>query len=390
MKAKQLKPGVYWVGAIDWNVRDFHGYGTPNGTTYNAYLVVDEKIVLVDTVKKGFSSEMLARIADVIDPAKIDVIVTNHVEMDHSGSLPDVLKVAPHAQILVSPTGETGLKAHFHQDWNLKVVRTGETFSLGKRNLTFVQVPFVHWPDSMVTYIPEEKILLPNDAFGQHYTSPSLFDDENPYCIIEREAAKYYANIVLPFGNQVGKALDALQGLEIDMIAPSHGVIWRKYLKEIKENYVRWSTQVNREEAVVVYDTMWGSTESMARTILAAFDSQGIPARLRSLKHSANSDIMTDVLSARYIALGSPILNAELFPSVAGFFTYMKGLKPIRKVGMVFGSCGWNAGALQAIESGLKPLEWQFPVPVQSLRWVPTQLQLDNVVEAMKPIFALR
>ena len=267
MEKVELKPGIYWVGGIDWTIRNFHGYTTNRGTTYNAYLIVDEKIALVDTVKHYLFDEMLDRIREIIDPTKIDYIISNHVEMDHSGSLEKMLKQAPNAEILTSPQGEKGLRRHYKKDWNFRVVKTGDVLELGKRTLHFVQIPMVHWPDSMVTYIPEEKLLLPNDAFGQHLATPERFDDELEWGILREEASKYYANIVLPYGDQVKKALDALGGLDIDMIAPSHGIIWRMHIPNILAEYQKWCTHQTEKRAVIIYDTMWGSTEKMLSLI---------------------------------------------------------------------------------------------------------------------------
>jgi flavorubredoxin len=223
MEKVEIKPGIYWVGGIDWDIRNFHGYTTNRGTTYNAYLIIDEKVVLVDTVKHYLFDEMLARIREIIDPAKIDIIVSNHVEMDHSGSLPRMLEVAPNAKLVTSVNGEKGLKRHYKRDWDMQVVKSGESMSIGKRTLTFVHVPMVHWPDSMVTYIPEEKLLLPNDAFGQHIATPERFDDQVCWDILREEAAKYYANIVMPYGDQVKKALDEHREANVDLCTRSDG-----------------------------------------------------------------------------------------------------------------------------------------------------------------------
>lgn len=225
MKPVEIKPEIFWVGGIDWNLRNFHGYLTPRGSTYNAYLIVDEKIVLVDTVKHYLFEEMLSRIKEVVDPSRIDYIVSNHVEMDHSGSLTKILKIASEAKVITSPHGEKGLSRHFKEEWDFKVVKSGDSLSVGKRTLQFFLTPMVHWPDSMATYVPEEKLLLPNDAFGQHIATAKRFDDQLGWDIVYEEAAKYYANIVLPHGEQVKKALETLSALNIEMIAPSHGVI---------------------------------------------------------------------------------------------------------------------------------------------------------------------
>jgi flavorubredoxin len=239
----ELKPGIYWVGGIDWDIREFHGYLTQRGTTYNAYLIIDEKIVLVDTVKHYLFDEMLARIKEIVNPAKIDYIISNHVEMDHSGSLPKMLEHAPNAKIVTSTKGEGGLSRHYKKDWDFQVVKSGDTLNIGKRTLHFVHTPMVHWPDNMVTYIPEDKLLLSNDSFGQHIASSERFDDDLCWDILREEASKYFANIVLPYGDQVKGALEVVGGLDIDMIGPSHGIIWRSHIPKLIEEFAH--TQVN-------------------------------------------------------------------------------------------------------------------------------------------------
>ncbi len=384
MKPVEFKKDVYWVGGIDWKLRDFHGYRTQRGSTYNSYLIKDEKIVLVDTVKHYLYDEMLARIREIVDPAKIDYVVSNHVEMDHSGCLPRIMQLAKNAVLLTSPNGEKGLRRHFKQEWNFKVVKTGETINIGKRNLQFVQVPMVHWPDSMVTYVPEDKLLLPNDAFGQHIASAERFDDQLGFDVIKEEAAKYYANIVLPYGAQVSKALAAVGGLEIEMIAPSHGLIWRKHIPEIISLYQKWAANECEQKAVIVYDTMWGSTEKMAYRLGDVFEEKGIPFKLLSLKENHISDIMTAVLTARYICVGSPTLNSGMLPTVAAFLTYLKGLAPKSRVGIAFGSYGWGARVVGEIEDILKSLGFDVPLTDLRIQYVPDEKELGDFASKIR------
>jgi flavorubredoxin len=354
MQAVRIKDNVYWVGGIDWNLRSFHGYLTQRGSTYNAYLIIDEKITLVDTVKHYLCDEMLARIASVADPAKIDVIVTNHVEMDHSGSLPKIMQVAKNAKIYCSPNSEKGLKLHYGPDLTCTVVKTGDTLKLGKHSLAFVLTPMVHWPDNMVSYCPEEKLLFSNDGFGQHIASSERFDDEYPLDIILEEAKKYYANIVLPYGAQVQKALETVGGLPLEIIAPSHGLIWRKSIPAIIAEYKKWSANETVHKAVIVYDTMWNSTAKIARAVADAFAERSIPATLLHLSHTHISDIMTHLADARYICVGSPTLNNGIMPTVAAFLTYLKGLAPKKRVGLAFGSYGWGGQSVGLVEETLK------------------------------------
>jgi flavorubredoxin len=386
MVKTEIKPGIYWVGAIDWDIRNFHGYLTQRGTTYNAYLIVDEKIVLVDTVKHYLFNEMLERIREIVDPSKIDYIVSNHVEMDHSGSLPMMLEHARNAEIITSDKGERGLRRHFKQEWNFKVVKSGESLTIGKRALTFVHVPMVHWPDSMVTYIPEEKLLIPNDAFGQHIASTQRYDDEIGWDILKEEAGKYYGNIVMLFGDKVKKALEAVGGLEIDMIAPSHGVIWRSFIPEILEQYARWANYDADEKAVIVYDSMWGSTEKMAHKLKEGLQEAGIEVSIRNLKNNHISDVMTDVLFSKLVLVGSPTLNNGMLPSMGSFLVYLKGLRPRNRIGFAFGSFGWGGQAVGEIEKYFQDLKWEVPVEGMKIKYVPDDLELDNVKEVGKKI----
>ena len=379
LKKVEIKPDIYWVGGIDWDIRNFHGYSTNRGTTYNSYLIIDKKITLVDTVKHYLFDEMLSRIKEIVEPKKIDYIVSNHVEMDHSGSLPKILEVCPNATVLTSTRGEKGLKRHYKKDWKLKVIKSGETLNIGKRTLHFVEVPMVHWPDSMVTYIPSDKLLLPNDAFGQHIASSERFDDEIEWGILKEEAAKYYANIVMPYGSQVEKALEALSGLEIDMIGPSHGIIWRSLIPDILKEYKKWATYETENKALIIYDSMWGSTEKIAYALREGIEESGIPVTIRNLKNTHMSDIITDVISTKLILLGSPTLNNSMLPSMGGFLTYLKGLRPKNRLGFVFGSYGWGGQAVSEIEKILKDLAWDIPFEGVNLNYIPDKKELIEV-----------
>ena len=382
MNRTEIKPDIFWVGAIDWDIRNFHGYKTQRGTTYNSYLIMDEKIVLVDTVKYYLFGEMLDRIKAVVDPKDIDYIVSNHVEMDHSGSLPMILQHAPNAKIITSVQGEKGLRRHYKQDWDFQVAKSGDVLNIGNRNLHFVHIPMVHWPDSMVTYIPEDKLLLPNDAFGQHIASPHRYDEDIGWGVLKEEAGKYYGNIVLPYGAQVNKALDALGGLDIDMIAPSHGIIWKSLIPNIIGEYKKWASHETEERAVIIYDSMWGSTECMAFSLREGLEDAGIPVTMRSLKSNDISDVMTDVLFSKLVLIGSPTLNNGMLPSMGAFLTYMKGLRPQNRLGFSFGSYGWGGQAMGQIEDVMKELKWELPEPGINVKYVPDQEDLDKVREA--------
>jgi len=346
----QLKPGVYWVGAIDWNIRNFHGYVTHRGSTYNAYLVVDTKTALIDTVKTSFFAEMMNRIEAIIDPQDIDYLISNHTEPDHSGSITQFLNQS-NATLIATPAGQRGLRRYYGE--NLECVTTKEKPSLflGKRTLQFVPVPMVHWPDSMVTYLPEEKLLFSNDAFGQHLASSKRFDDEVDSAILMQEAKTYYANIVMHLWAPIRRALTTLQSVEVDMIAPSHGIIWRANPAQIVNAYTKWVEGVWQPRVVIVYDTMWGSTGFLAKAIADGVASQGVEVEVYKLGAANQTEIITSLLDARAVLVGSPTLNNGLFPTMTGFLTYMKGLKPRNKLGAVFGSYGWSGGAKKEAEA---------------------------------------
>lgn len=386
MKKLEIKPDIYWVGGIDWDIRNFHGYSTNRGTTYNSYLILDKKITLVDTVKHYLFDEMLARIKEIVDPAKIDYIISNHVEMDHSGSIPKTLKHAKNAQVVTSTRGEIGLKRHYKNDYKYKVVNSGDSLEIGKRTLNFVHIPMVHWPDSMVTYIPEEKLLLSNDAFGQHIATTELFDDQHEWGLLKEEAAKYYGNIVMPYGDQVKKALEAVSGLNIDMIAPSHGVIWKSKIPRIIEEYQKWAGFKTDKKALIVYDSMWGSTEKIAHKLLEGLEEADIPVKMMNLNHTHMSDVITELLDTKLILLGSPTLNNGMMPTMGGFLTYLKGLRPRDRIGFVFGSYGWGGQAIGEIEKILHSLNWDLSFDNVNLNYIPDEKELKNVKEIGKKI----
>ncbi len=350
----EVKPGIFWVGAIDWNVRNFHGYLTQRGTTYNSYLILDDLIALVDTVKESFFPEMMRRIEEVIDPGSIDLVVVNHIEPDHAGAIARLRRKIGNAEFIVSERGVEGLKRYHGGDLNLFTIKEKPSVSLGRRSLQFLATPMLHWPDSMITYIQEERLLLSNDAFGQHLATSERFDDEADLSVVMREAAKYYANIVMPYWKVVLRVLESLSNLEIEMIAPSHGVIWRKHPDRIVEAYRRWAEGASEERVVIVYDTMWGSTELIARAIEEGAVSEGVMVQAHRLSMSHYSDVVADILEAKAILVGSPALNATLFPTVAAFLAYLKGLRPRNKFAAAFGSYGWGGGAKKDAEEELR------------------------------------
>ncbi len=385
MKAVEIKEGIYWVGGIDWNLRSFHGYLTQRGSTYNSYLIIDEKITLIDTVKSHLTGEMLERIKSITDPSKIDYIVCNHVEMDHSGSLPELMKIAPNAAVFCSPKGETGLREHYKENWNFKPMESGTVLRLGKRSLHFILTPMVHWPDNMVVYMPEDKILFSNDAFGQHLASSERFDDEYPLDITMLEARKYYANIVLPYSKQVQKILVGINDMDIEIIADSHGIIWRKHVRDILKSYASWASNETRKKALIVYDTMWHSTESMALAIQDAFEQKGYVTSLVSLQHNHISDIMTEVIDAEFICLGSPTLNGRMLPSMSAFLTYLLGLAPRNRKSIVFGSYGWGPKQIEEISKMMTEAGFEV-LATEKHKYVPSPEDLEALRQRIKAL----
>jgi flavorubredoxin len=373
MKPIEIADGIFWVGSIDWNIRDFHGYSTKQGSTYNACLIMDEKITLIDTVKKEFADELLSNISSIVDPKKIDYIVSNHTEMDHSGGLARVMhKIGEDKPLFCSKMGHKNLPRHFSQKWNYQPVEDGGELTLGKRTLTFMETRMLHWPDSMFTYVKEDRILFSSDAFGQHYASLERFDDEVAEAIMPH-AQKYFANILLLYSPLILKLINKVTeaGLALDMICPDHGIIWRKDPSKIINAYAAWSEQKPKRKAVVVYDTMWHSTKMMANAIVDAFSQEGVTAMPMHLRSWHRSDIITEVLDAGAIIVGSPTLNNGLFPTVSDFLTYMKGLRPKNKIGAAFGSYGWSAEAVELINKELEQMKFNVIDTGLKIQYVP-------------------
>ena len=389
MEPVQIAEGVFDVGAIDWNIRDFHGYSTDLGTTYNAFLIVDEKITLVDTVREEFAGQLLDNISRIVDPKKIDYVVSNHTEMDHSGGLARVMhRIGENKPIYCSKMGHKNLPRHFSPAWDYHPVTTGDELSLGKRTLTFLETRMIHWPDSMFSYLKENQILFSSDGFGQHYAGPEKFDDEIDDATVMHHAKKYFANILLLYSPHIQKLLEKVLGLglEFKMICPDHGIIWRKDPQKIIDAYVKWSRQEPQKKAVVVYDTMWHSTEKMANAIVAGISREGVPAKPLHLRKWHRSEIMTEVFDAKAVVLGSPTLNNQLYPSLADFLTYMKGLKPLNKMGAAFGSYGWSGEAVKLLNKELEAMKFEMIDPGLRVQYVPDQDALEASYELGRKI----
>jgi anaerobic nitric oxide reductase flavorubredoxin len=371
----ELTKGVYWVGVVDWALTHFHGHEltTHRGSSYNAYLITDEKTVLVDTVWGPFQDQLIENIREIIDPAKIDIVVANHAETDHSGALPVVMRHAPKAKVIVSKRGLESVEGHYHQPWNFQTVQTGDKVSIGKRELIFVEAPMLHWPDSMFTYLTGDNILMPNDAFGQHYASAFRFNDEVDQEELYEEALKYYANILTPFSSMVSKKIEEVLALNlpVNMVAPSHGIIWRKDPIQIVKKYQEWAAQVPEKTAVILYDSMWDGTRHMAEAIGRGLISDSVPYRIFHMPTADRNDVVAEIFKAKAIIVGSPTFNQGLLPTIMPILEDLKGLKFQNKIGAAFGCYGWSGESVKLIEEHLASCK--IPVAAEGIRakWQP-------------------
>jgi len=378
--AMKVSDHVYWVGAIDWTIRDFHGYTTPRGSTYNAYLIMADKITLMDTVKTPFKNEMLARIKSVVDPSQITYIVSNHSEMDHSGCLSEVIDFIKPEKVFASPIGVNTLREIFHDEHEIIPVKDGETLSLGNMDLTFMETRMIHWPDSMFTYLAKDELLFSQDAFGMHLATLERFADEIPAATLEYEGATYYANIVLPYSAIVLKALEkvASSGLKIKIIAPDHGPIWRNDLELILNLYKKWASQKPMAKAVVIYATMWHATEKMARAVSESLAEAGVRVRMLSMNENHRSQAAYEMLDAGALLVGSPTLNNNILPQMADVMTYLKGLRPLHKIGAAFGSFGWSGESVKQLESLLREMKIDVVAESVAVKNVPDTAALEK------------
>jgi flavorubredoxin len=377
----EIKEKVFWVGAVDWNIRDFHGYSTYKGTTYNAYLIMDDKITLVDTVKNPFKDELINNISQIVDPGKIDYLIVNHVEMDHAGSVREVVDLIKPEKVFCSPMGHKNLLAYnLPADYPYEVVKTGQSLSLGKKTVQFLETRMLHWPDSMFSYLPEDRLLISSDAFGEHWATSERFDDQVDMAELMVHAAKYYANILLLYSPLVQKLLGEVKkmGLPIDMIAPDHGLIWRGNPATIIAAYDRWSKQVTADKAVIIYDTMWNSTEKMALAIADGLIREGISTKVLNLRYNHRSEVMTEVLDAKAIICGTSTLNNNMLPRMADILTYMKGLKPVGRIGAAFGSYGWSGEAVSQVSQYLQDMKCTMASDGLKVLYGPTEEDLKN------------
>ena len=365
--------GIDWVGYVDWSIRDFHGYQTDRGSSYNAYLVRDEKVALIDAVKSQYAGELLANMKLLVDLDKVDYVVCNHAEPDHSGGLPAVMKECVNAVLLCNEKCKKILSQHFDtSEWNFQVVSDGETLSLGKKTLSFIDTPLVHWPESMFTFIPEDKILFSMDAFGQHYATAGRFDDQEPLEVIMAEAKTYFANIVMLYSKPIQRALDRTKDHDIEIIAPSHGLIWRSHIATIIQAYQDWVQLKPQPKVLVIYDTMWKSTELMAEAIVDGAIGAGADVRMFNVRANNMTVMATEILDASAVAFGSPTLNMTLMPQMSAILTYLNGLKPAGKDSFAFGSYGWSSGGTKAVEEYLVKMKMNIVREPINSQFVPT------------------
>lgn len=381
----ELKKGIYWVGVVDWGLRRFHGHelSTHRGSSYNSYLIVDEKVALVDTVWGPFAGQLIENIRQVIDPAKIDYVVANHAEMDHSGALPTVMCHATGATLVVSRRGRESVEGHFHQPWNWKAVQTGDKIALGSCELVFVEAPMLHWPDSMFTYVAGKAVLLPNDAFGQHYATAFRFNDQVDQDELYEEAIKYYANILTPFSDLVLRKIEEVVALNlpVEIIGPSHGVIWRKDPLQIVAKYQEWARQMPNKSAVVLYDTMWEGTRRMAEAIGEGLAAEGVPHKLLHVAVTDRNDVITEVFKAKAVIIGSPTVNRGYLPTLAPIMEDLRGLRFKNKIGAAFGAYGWSGEAVKLIEEHLNGVGIPVAAPGVRAKWQPNVDELAACVE---------
>lgn len=380
--AVKVTENVYWVGAIDWNLRSFHGYETRRGSTYNAFLVIDEKITLIDTVKAPFYDELMTRIKSVIDPAQIDYIVSNHSEMDHSGALPKVIDAVKPEKVFASMMGERALKAQLGDDLDISIVKTGDSINIGKMNLSFVETRMLHWPDSMITYLDGDKVIFSQDAFGMHLAGSQLFYDDYPEQTLYEEGSKYFANILLPYSCRVTDLLNKLPelNLDVDIIAPDHGPLWHgDGIDWVIEQYKNWSNQEFKKRALVFYSTMWSSTEKLARSLADGLSSQGIPVEVANVEITDRSDIITKITESGLVATGVSTINNEMYPEMADIMTYVRGLKPQNHIGFAFGSYGWSGEGAKQVHEDFTKQGFEMPLEPYCVKYVPTSEELIEI-----------
>lgn len=393
---RQIKNNVSWVGKVDWELETFHGeeLSTNRGSTYNSFLIEEEKTVLIDTSWTPFAEEFVDNLAKEVDLQKIDYIIANHGEVDHSGALPELMKHIPDTPIYCTANAVKSLKGQYHQDWNFKVVKTGDSIEIGNgKSLVFVEMAMLHWPDSMATYLTKDNILFSNDAFGQHYANEQLYNDLVDQCELFNEALKYYANILQPYNAMLRRKLDELTALElpIDIIAPSHGVIWRDNPLQIVEKYAEWAEDYQENQITIIYDTMWNGTKKLAEKIAEGIilaDSD-VVVKLYNIAKSDESDVITEVFKSKTVVVGSPTIRNSILHSMAGFIYLLKNMKFKNKNAAAFGCYGWSGESVKILNELME--DAGFVIDDEGYRnlWNPDQDAENGAVEYGKKIAGL-
>lgn len=385
--AKQITDKVSWVGKVDWELTRFHGdeYSTHRGSSYNSYLIRDEKVALIDTVWLPYDREFVSRLKQEINLNDIDYIIMNHNEIDHSGALPELMREIPDTPIYCTKKGEAIIRGHYHQDWNFVNVKTGDTLSLGKSTLTFVEMTMLHWPDSMLTYMDGDNILFSNDAFGQHFASESLYNNTVNQADLMYEAEKYYANILNLYSPLVKKKIDQIlaMNLPVDMICPSHGIIWKENPMQIVEKYIQWSNAYQENQITIAYDTMWQSTRKMAEAIAEGIRSvdNDVTLKIVNVAHDDKNDVLTEMFHSKAVLIGSPTINYGISFAISGLLEMMKGLKMKNKKAAAFGSYGWSGDAVKIINNLLKEGGFELVDDGLAKLWVPDEQTIEECRE---------
>jgi len=389
---KKIKKDVFWIGKVDWEIRKFHGdeYSTHRGTTYNSYLVKDEKTALIDTVWSPFSAEFVWNLDNQISLKNIDYIVAQHAEIDHSGGLAELMEHIPDTPVYCTKNGMKSLKGHFHKDWNFVPVKTGDKLNLGEKELIFIEAPMLHWPDSMFSYLTKENILFSNDAFGQHLASEMLYNDSVDQSELVQECIKYYANILTPFSGLVEKKIEEFKSLNVplDMICPSHGVIWRDNPLQIVGKYLDWSKNYRENQITIVYDTMWNGTRNMAEAIAKGVRSvdDEVVVKLFNISHTDKNDVVTEVFKSKTLLVGSPTINRGILSAVAGFIEQIRGLKFKDKKAAAFGTYGWSGESVDMINQGLENAGFELLESGLKSTWNPDEKSLKECLDFGKEI----
>ncbi|WFR56461.1 anaerobic nitric oxide reductase flavorubredoxin [Anaerocolumna sp. AGMB13025] len=385
--AKKLTDKVTWVGKVDWELKKFHGeeYSTQKGSSYNSYLIRDKKTVLIDTVWQPFDKEFVSRLKQEIDLKEIDYIIANHGEIDHSGALTELLREIPNTPVYCTVKGAQILKGHYHEDWNFVTVKTGDTLDIGENKLIFIEAPMLHWPDSMFTYMTGENILFSNDAFGQHFATESLYNDKIDNGELYAEALKYYANILTPFSALVIKKIQEILkfNLPVDLICPSHGIIWKDNPLQIVEQYMKWADAYQENQITIIYDTMWNATRKMAEAIAAGIREadKSITVKIFNSSKEDKNDVITEIFCSKAILIGSPTVNNGYLHSLGGLLEMVKGLKFKKKSAAAFGSYGWSGEAVKQLNEELNKCGFQVIDEGHRALWVPDEEELTQCRE---------